>query len=189
MPDFPFIAVKQQRREFILTALPAGLLTEIAYAAVRHQDDEEGAVQRVLNQSRISGIKSFAEQGGDFPTSIVLNWMKGSLNRTSGSYVTIPSESRSAQILDGQHRVAGLKDAIVDKPTLSDTLIPVAIYEGLDTVQCANIFLSINTEQRPVPRSLVFDLYGIASQDLGNYIREKARINERAIQTRPGKFR
>ena len=42
--------------------------------------------------------------------------------------------------------------------------IPVAIYKYLDTRACADIFLSINTEQKPAPRSLVFDLYGEASE-------------------------
>src|SRR5262245_12402677 len=42
--------------------------------------------------------------------------------------------------------------------------LPVAIYKRLTTQQCADIFLSINTEQKPVPRSLAFDLFGIASE-------------------------
>src|SRR5262249_7637968 len=33
----------------------------------------------------------------------------------------------------------------------------------LSTRECADIFLSINTEQKPVHRSLVFDLYQVAS--------------------------
>lgn len=40
----------------------------------------------------------------------------------------------------------------------------VVIIENLNTQQCADIFLSINTEQKVVPRSLVFDLYGVASE-------------------------
>ncbi|WP_200913176.1 DGQHR domain-containing protein [Sphingomonas sp. Leaf10] len=175
MAKYPFIEVIQQRRSFILTALPARHLTEIAYAAVRHQDEEEGAVQRVLNQSRIAGVKSFAEQGGDFPASIVLNWVKGPLERQTENTVSIPRTARSAQIIDGQHRVAGLLEAIADKPDLANNKIPVAIYESLDTVQCANIFLSINTEQRPVPKSLVFDLYGVASEDLVDEAAVRAR--------------
>ena len=165
----------QARRSFILTAIPAKLLAEISYAAVRHVDDEEGAVQRVLNQSRISGVKSFALQGGDFPASIVLNWVgKSRLDRVDAN-IRIPNISRSAQIIDGQHRVEGIREAIEENPEYADITIPVAIYEGLDTVQCANIFLSINTEQRPVSRSLVYDLYGIASEDIADRASIRAR--------------
>lgn len=175
MPAFPFIEVTQARRSFILTAIPAGLLAKISYAAVRHRDDEEGAVQRVLNQSRIAGVKSFALQGGDFPASIVLNWVSPNALVRADRAVEIPDEARAAQIIDGQHRVAGIEEAIRDRPETSGHLIPVAIYEGLDTVQCANIFLSINTEQRPVSRSLVYDLYGIASEDLVDQAAVRAR--------------
>lgn len=171
---FPFIEIRQEKRSFILSAIPADLLTSISYAAVRRMDDEEGAVQRVLNQSRIAGIKAFALSGGDFPASIVLNWMKDRLLIDNG-LIIIPNINRAAQIIDGQHRVAGLKEAIVDRPALATQLLPVAIYQGLSTIDCANIFLSINTEQRPVPRSLVFDLYGIASEDLVDHAAVRAR--------------
>lgn len=165
MPDFPFIAVKQKDHTFFLTAIPAGLLTNISYAAVRRKDEEEGAVQRILNSSRISGIKDFAVQMGDFPASIVLNWVKEKLKPKAGK-ISIPDSPKSAQIIDGQHRIAGLREAITENPKIAQIEIPVAIYVGLDTPQSARIFISINTEQRPAPKSLVFDLYGIAASDL-----------------------
>lgn len=165
MPDFPYIAVKQKEHSFKLTSLPAGLLTKIAYASVRRKDTEEGAVQRVLNGARIAGIKEFALKMGDFPAAIVLNWSKGQLV-SKGQMISVPDEERVAQILDGQHRVAGLKDAIAENPAAADYEIPVAIYEGLDTPNSARIFISINTEQRPAPKSLVFDLYGVIASDL-----------------------
>lgn len=165
MPSFPFISVQQKEHSFKLVSLPAGLLTRISYAAVRRKDDEEGAVQRVLNTSRIAGIKDFAIRMGDFPASIVLNWIGGNLVESNGS-VDIPDKPKIAQIIDGQHRVAGIKAAIEENPSLADFQIPVAIYENLDTANSARIFISINTEQRPAPKSLVFDLYGVTASDL-----------------------
>lgn len=165
MSFYQFIEVKQKEHAFKLVSLPAGLLTRISYAAVRRKDDEEGAVQRVLNNSRISGIKDFALRMGDFPASIVLNWIGGQLIEKNGK-VEIPDQPKLAQIIDGQHRVAGLKEALDANPEISDYQIPVAIYEGLDTANSARIFISINTEQRPAPKSLVFDLYGVTASDL-----------------------
>ena len=173
--SFPYIEVAQAKRKFLLTALPADLLTRISYAAVRRKDEEEGAVQRILNQGRISSIKSFALNDGDFPASIVLNWVGEDALYLEDGKITIPDAPRAAQILDGQHRVAGLKEAIQEKADLAGQTVPVAIYDRLSTVDCANIFLSINTEQRPVPRSLVFDLYGIASEDLVDQAAVRAR--------------
>jgi len=108
MPSFIFIPVQQKEHSFKLVSMPAGLLTRISYAAVRRKDQEEGAVQRVLNTSRIAGIKDFAIRIGDFPASIVLNWVGGNMIENNGS-VEIPDEPKIAQILDGQHRVAGLR--------------------------------------------------------------------------------
>ncbi|WP_212637273.1 DGQHR domain-containing protein [Serratia marcescens] len=165
MQTYPFIEVQQKEHSFKLVSLPAGLLTRISYASVRRKDQEEGAVQRVLNNSRIAGIKDFALQMGDFPASIVLNWIGGSMSVNNGQ-VEILDLPKSAQIIDGQHRVAGLKAAIEEDPSVADYQIPVAIYENLDTAHSARIFISINTEQRPAPKSLVFDLYGVTASDL-----------------------
>lgn len=174
MARLPYIEIQQARHSLIVTALPVKLLTYISYAAVRHVDQEEGAVQRVLNHSRIAGIRAFALQDGDFPTSIVLNAVGGRLERDRVC-IEIPEVVRSAQIIDGQHRVAGLREAMNERPEYGNYMVPITIYESLTTQECANIFLSINTEQRPAPRSLVYDLYGISSPDLVDQAAVRAR--------------
>lgn len=62
-----------------------------------------------------------------------------------------------------------------ENASIGELEIPVAIYQNLSTAECANIFLSINTEQKPVPRSLVFDLYGIADVELVDAAAVRAR--------------
>lgn len=144
--------------------LSARELVQISYASVRNRDDEEGAVQRLLNPRRIDSIKDFTVKGGDYPNCIILNWVdeKDSLTMKAGKLL-VPIKNRVAQIIDGQHRVEGIRAAIRTKPALGKLEIPVAFYQRLTTQECADIFLSINTEQKPVQRSLVFDLYDIAS--------------------------
>lgn len=163
--DFQYLDVAQKEHKFKLLSIPAGLLTKISYASVRRKDDEDGAVQRILNSGRISGVKDFALKLGDFPASIVLNWVGPKLN-IKGGKVTLVNQPRMAQIIDGQHRVAGLAAAIEEDPQVASFEIPVALYEGLDTSNSARIFISINTEQRPAPKSLVLDLYGVTASDL-----------------------
>jgi DGQHR domain-containing protein len=160
-----FVKVKQKNREFIVTKLNASALVSISYASVRGQDDEEGAVQRILNPRRIASLRDFTLSGGDYASCVVLNWVsqQNSMAETSGS-VSIPIVPRAAQIIDGQHRIEGLREAIKAESWVAAIEIPVAIYKYLDTRACADIFLSINTEQKPAPRSLVFDLYGVASE-------------------------
>lgn len=165
-PDVPFIELVQHGTTFLLARIPAGRLAAIAYAAIRGRDVEPGSVQRVLNPERIAGIKRFTLQGGAYPASFVLNWTsdENPLIR-NGSTLHFRDEPGSAQLIDGQHRLAGIREAILENPELARMPIPAAIYEGLDTRRCADIFLSINTEQRPVPKSLVYDLYGVATRD------------------------
>lgn len=167
LAGIPFIRVDQGDKTFLLARIPAGRLAHIAYVAVRGQDEEVGAVQRVLNPSRITSIKEFAVTIGVFPNSLVLNWTSDSnkLRRRRGE-LFFKDESRSAQLIDGQHRMEGIRAAIQEHPELATLQLPVAFYENLTTKECADIFLSINTEQKPVPRSLVFDLYGEASEAL-----------------------
>ncbi|MDD1416289.1 DGQHR domain-containing protein [Dolichospermum sp. ST_con] len=157
--------ITQINRKFILTKLPAGILVNISYASVRGKDDEPGAVQRLLNPKRIESIKDFTLEGGDYPGAIILNWVSvQNLLQKQDKKISFANVSRSAQIIDGQHRVAGLKSAINELKDIAKLEIPVAIYEHLTTKECADIFLAINTEQKTVPPSLVFDLYGIASE-------------------------
>lgn len=157
------IKIKQAHRDFILTSMSAKTLSDITYTAVRGVDDEVGAVQRILIERRIKGIKEFVLSGGDFPAAIVLNWTSKDSIQIKDSSIEFEIKNRSAQIIDGQHRVAGIKAAIKEDSSLENLQIPVVIYLNLTTKECADIFLAINTEQKPAPRSLVYDLYGISS--------------------------
>lgn len=171
-----FIYIKQKNNEIYLVKLRAKTLVRISYAAVRGETEEEGAVQRVLNTRRIAKLKKYAIDVGEYPNSIVLNWVGDMphIDRSSGE-ITIPLFDKSAQIIDGQHRIAGLRAAIHEKPSVGEIEIPVAMFIGLNTKECANIFLSINTEQKPAPPSLVYDLYGIASDTLVDQAAARAK--------------
>ena len=161
----PFVSFHQGDKELLLTTLDAGVLTKISYAAVRGQSTEPGAIQRILNPRRIASIRDFAIAVGDFPNCIILNWIskENPIKRTA-TELSFKEQQECAQIIDGQHRLAGIAEAIKTVVAVRDLQIPVAIYKGLSTQECADIFLSINTEQKVVPRSLVFDLYGVASE-------------------------
>lgn len=171
------IPVKQNARTFSLVSMKASTLTGVSYVAIRGKSKEEGAVQRILNPKRIGNIREFALKVGVFPGSVILNWTADDQLKRSkdGKKITLSVASKSAQIIDGQHRVEGLRAAITENPEIGNMEIPVAIYQNLSSKECADIFLSINTEQKPVPRSLVFDLYGLASDSIIDLPAERAR--------------
>lgn len=55
--------------------------------------------------------------------------------------------------------------AMEEDKAVGDRSIIVTMCIGLTTQQAATIFLNINTEQRPVPKSLLFDLFGEKATD------------------------
>lgn len=136
-------------------------LVYIHYVAVRGVDDEEGAVQRVLSKARISKIKNYVLDGNIFFNSFILNWTDTSFPISlQNSQISIPIIASSAQVIDGQHRITGLEEAMKESKKIGDQDVIVTMCQNLTTPQAAGIFLNINTEQRPVPKSLIFDLFG-----------------------------
>jgi len=157
----PFIAIRHQQRSFYLCKLAARLLCNISYVARRGESDEKGAVQRILNKSRITGIKDYVISGGFFPNNIILNLVKIENITLGEDSFELIDEARIAQVIDGQHRVEGLREAISIDPEIGEEEYPVLLTIDMSTADCAELFISINTEQKVVPRSLIYDLYGV----------------------------
>lgn len=147
-------------------AMKAQDILHLHYVAVRGKDFEEGAVQRPLSTRRISGIKSYILDGNTFFNSFIINWTDTNFKpEYLNGKISIPLIPHAAQVIDGQHRLAGLAQAIEQDPSIGTTELLVTMCIGLTTPEAARIFLNINTEQRPVPKSLVFDLFGDVVDD------------------------
>ncbi|WP_168121269.1 DGQHR domain-containing protein [Paenibacillus sp. HB172176] len=141
-------------------------IVHIYYVAARGRDDEEGAVQRILNKQRIKSIKKFILDGNMFVSSFILNWTDENSQPTyTDEEISIPIIPSAAQVIDGQHRLAGLQEALKDREEIGEKDILVTLSIKLTTKQAAAIFLNINSEQKPVPRSLIYDLYGVVEDN------------------------
>jgi DGQHR domain-containing protein len=173
--DRPAILANQGGKSFILTALTATEVTGATYVARRGIDTEPGSVQRVLNRRRIAGIRDFILEGGSFPNAVILNWRKEPYPDVSNNSLSIEFSANSAQVIDGQHRIEALREAIDKDPSLGDLQVPTSIFINLGDQECADIFLAINTEQKPVPPSLVVDLFGISSRTSLDPAADRAR--------------
>jgi DGQHR domain-containing protein len=146
--------------------MKVGDLLQIQYVASRGVSTEQGAVQRVLNKKRISQIKDFILAGNSFVNTFILNWTDTeNLPKIKKDTLNIPLQGRRAQILDGQHRAVGLQEAVNVKADIAETEVLVSLCIGLETKDAAKIFLNINSEQKPVPKSLIYDLFGEAVDD------------------------
>lgn len=141
-------------------------LANISYVAIRGKDSEEGAVQRLLNRQRISSIKNYVLDNNLFVNTFVINWTYTErLPIITDETINMPILYGAAQLIDGQHRLEGIKAAIAEKPELADKTIIVSLAINLATKDAAKIFLNINSEQKPVPKSLIYDLYGVTDED------------------------
>lgn len=143
-------------------------LLKISFVNHRSLNDPEGAptYQRLVSRSRIRDIGAFIKAGGYFPNSLIINFTRAvrfdKLTRDETADVTfgqlfLPDRYRSAWIIDGQHRLYGFSP--IDDKYLDQNVIVVA-FEMLPKSEEADLFVTINHEQKSVPKHLLDDLEG-----------------------------
>lgn len=167
-------------------AIKVSDIITLSYVAVRGQDEEAGAVQRPLNVRRINGIRAYILDGNTFFNSFIINWTDKNFKPVYKSgQITLPIVPNAAQVIDGQHRIAGLEAAIEVNEEIGEQELLVTMCIGLSTAEAAQIFLNINTEQKPVPKSLVFDLFGEVFDDSEHGVNRAADL-ARDLNDDPG---
>lgn len=164
--EFKYVVTKFAEHKIYTFAIRVGDLLQLQYVASRGVSTEQGAVQRILNKSRVDSICRFVLSGNSFVNTFILNWTDNQYEpKIKKETIVLPLQGRFAQMLDGQHRIAGLIEAVNQKPDIADMEVLVSLFIGLNTKEAARIFLNINSEQKPVPRSLIYDLFGEAYDD------------------------
>ena len=159
-------------------------LLKIAYIGHRSSRniDNIETYQRMLQPTRLKNIASYINNGGKFPTNIVLNLKKikrrplvfekkESLGNETLGQLSLPDSYASAWVIDGQHRLYGYAYAR-DKPEFNNDLssIPVLAYENLPPDREQDLFIDINSKQVKVPTALLVELYSNLhweSEDIG----------------------
>lgn len=171
------LRVDQPIGDFYIGAVDAKKLIQIATTDVRQFLDDKAqdiaGIQRQLSTKRVNEISEYAGfEYATFPTSVILAVDERcvSIKENSDAFGffdleisafdgdedsgPIPLE-QSAFIIDGQHRLAGLRN-YPDEKTFE---LNVSIFVGLDMADKAEIFSTVNLTQTKVNRSLVLDLY------------------------------
>lgn len=148
-------------------------LLKIAYVGHKASRDIENieTYQRMLQPLRLKKIAEYINEGGRFPTNIVLNLKSN--NRSGLKFDVIekvgdealgklylPANYASAWIIDGQHRLYGYAYAREDGGYNQDkTTLPVLAFENLPSEDEMNLFIDINSKQVKVRTSLLLELY------------------------------
>jgi DGQHR domain-containing protein len=86
-------------------------------------------------------------------------------------FIGLPEDLKPAEIIDGQHRIEGLKLAIRNAKhsetllleTLNQFEIPLAVMFDLTPEACARVFVTINSTQRKVDSSHISDLFALST--------------------------
>jgi len=120
--------------------------------------------QRMVKRARLRSIGEYLKLGGFFPTNVLINFdERRPFDRKGGDAnsdvqfgdLHLPERYKSAWIVDGQHRLYGY--SVID-PKFSKQNIAVIAFEGLKREEEANLFVTINHEQKSVPRTLLDEL-------------------------------
>jgi DGQHR domain-containing protein len=124
--------------------------------------------QRFLDEKRAVQIARYLQQpSGLLPNAIILatnvNLDENDVIRGGGAEPTkivLPMDPTSSVILDGQHRVAAFK--YLDNRIRKNFQLLVVFLIGVPFYQQAELFAIINGKQKPVNRSIIYDLFGYA---------------------------
>lgn len=156
---------------------------------------QEKDFQREPNDDRINKIVKFLkdEEYAFFPNTIIANcelindWKEFSITEDSSesdffnclekpnfisflkkendsSLLYIPYQQNSILVIDGQHRLIGIKES--EKVIQDNYDLVVAFIIGFDRSVIAKQFYTINYEQKPVNKSLLYQLTGEFTREI-----------------------
>lgn len=166
--------VQQPIGEFFVGTISAQILTEIAFTDLRHFESltERKGLNRAVNLERVRKISTYV-RGVDatFPNAIIVAIDSDKIVRQSENEIEIKISKDVAKIIDGQHRIRGLERAFNEEKKALENGVTVnkigkfdliiSIFVDLAMEDQASIFSTINLNQAPVIKSLVYDLFEV----------------------------
>lgn len=176
--SFPCLKVIQPIGDFFIASIDSELLCKITYFDVRRimkeERDFEGylGIQRPVEKKRVKDLQKYVtNEDACFPTAIIIS-IPGECARYDENTNTMIVSNKTdvaegespiylpeiAKVIDGQHRIEGLRD-YKGKPFQ----LNVSIFVDIDTATQAQIFGTVNLEQTKVNKSLVYDLFALAT--------------------------
>lgn len=181
----PTIKINQPFGSFFITSLPANLLLQVTYKdplRVREKYDDSYSVTGKQRKQKIERLREIGEfinsVDASFPNSIILSanyyekgtsvndekkrWKIIKKDNSNCLELLIPTDTKIASIIDGQHRVDAFNYADNDK---KDMQLLCAIYLDLPETYQAYLFATINYNQKPVPKALAYELFGASLEE------------------------
>jgi DGQHR domain-containing protein len=168
---------KQRDWQIFSFVLDSSTFDRIAFVS-RRDDDKEAGYQRNLSKQRAADIAHYIDkENGCIPNSILVNLEQGATYDEKTQTLRIPDQPKAAWVIDGQHRMFGLRQA----RTTYDLV--VTAFLDINVAEQAKQFKIINSKQKGVPTSLLYDLLDLTKD--GTYVQQRGhelatRLNEDA---------
>lgn len=157
----PALQVTQGKRRFYTLVLPSRVLASTCTVEARLENPIDG-FQRLLDKKRAREIADYVDCGfGSVPSAIILSAQPRAelrYDKRTGE-LSFAKDARSFLIIDGQHRVFGFNLAT------KNVEVPVVVYNKLTRAQECQLFMDINTKQRPVPPELLLDIRRLSESE------------------------
>jgi len=174
--SFRCLRARQPIGDIYVATIPYKDVARMTYFDVRRVLQQERdverylGIQRPLDNKRVDQIGTYVNLvDASFPSSVIVAFEDDYVsyddetgimtvrNFRIGEDAPSTAIRRTARVIDGQHRIAGLEEFTGQDFDLSTT-----IFVGADISDQAHIFATVNLEQTKVNKSLVYDLYELS---------------------------
>ena len=160
--NVPAARVQQGSLALFATAIKVRDLIQPGFYSIERldPDDADKGFQRLLNASRARRLADYVVAGQDsrdafLPTSVFLATDKTLQIDPATNILTIDTTAIGPfSVVDGQHRLEGLKLAAERDARVLDFEVPVNIATNLDYLAQMSHFLIVNTTQKSVDRGV-----------------------------------
>lgn len=165
------IKVEQPLGAFFVGKINGKKLSEMAQSEVRdmrnNDINQRIGIQRELDSKRVKEIKEYVKTSDAcFPNSVILSVkakkildMVPVIEKGDIYEITLMDDEDTFQIIDGQHRIAGLEEYIQEEKFE----VNISLFLDMDIEQQAILFATINSKQKGVNKSLMMDLHTMQS--------------------------
>ncbi len=149
------------------------------------------SIQRKLQLSKLKSIAEYVKQSNNFiPNAIILGCFNKLIEEgiqeydyesvleqigNLGMYSIELDDNYEMTAIDGQHRLAGLFSS--NDPEIDMMELPVVLLFGVSLSTSAKIFIDINSNQKSVDKSLIYDLMPVLDSD-----NEGIKLKDREIE-------
>jgi len=163
------IKITQPIGTFYVGVLSAEDLIEISFSDTREYKEERlvesiSGIQRPLKRSRVEELSRYVNTfDASFPTAVILSMRSEDAKFDAKTSTMRIARGRDvARVLDGQHRIAGLRAFRAEDDTVFE--VNVTIFVDMEMESQALLFSTINLKQTQVDNSLVFVLFEYAKR-------------------------